>query len=543
MTSAGGQPATAVTTYTASTMRDIETRPLPLDPEACERARLARDRRFDGRFFVGVVSTGIYCRPVCALAARAARRNVAFFQTAAAASAAGLRPCLRCRPEAAPSSAAWVGTEATVRRALRLIEDGVLAEGGSADLARRLGVGERHLRRLFRQWVGASPTAVARTRRLLFAKQLIDETAMPMGEVALAAGYGSVRRFNEAVRTTWGRTPTELRTSVAGGGRRSGTRHGGAECRERPETLELTLVGRAPYDAQAVLSFLAPRCSPGVEEVRNGSWRRLVRVGGGAGVLEVRPWSAMEPAGEVELQIQLWPLQPALLLDITTRVRRLFDLDVDPSAVAAVFCGDRDVARRLANKPGVRSPGAWDGFELTVRAILGQQVTVKGATTLTKRLVERFGEHHTGVDSEGHLAFLFPVPGALRKAPIERIGLPSTRAEALRRLAAATEDGDVRFDGTQTSDELHEVLTALPGIGDWTAQYVIMRALSDPDAFPSGDLWLRRALVAEGEMSVRDLEQRAEAWRPWRSYAAHLLWSGAAPVETSRRSNARRSSR
>lgn len=495
-----------------------------LEADLCYRALRTRDRRFDGRFFVAVRSTGIFCRPVCP--ARTPRReNCLFMPSAAAAREAGFRPCLRCRPEAAPGSPAWSGTAATVGRALRLIGAGELDGGDVEDLAERLGVGARHLRRLFAQHLGASPRAVAQTRRVLFAKKLIDETDLSMVDVALSAGFASVRRFNDAVRSTYGRPPRELRRM-----RRTKPRAAAAE-------LVLRLPYRPPLAWQPLLAFLAARAIPGVESVRDGEYRRTFRAAGRAGWLAARP----EPSVPV-LCVRLHAAAPAPLGPTVEALRRLFDLDADPSTIDAHLATDPLLAPSVEDAPGLRLPGAFDPFELAVRAILGQQVSVRGATTLAGRLADRFGEPASaGASAEdGSPGRLFPEPERLRRAGLEAIGLPKSRASAIRALARALGAGDLRLDGSQSPDVARARLLALPGVGPWTAEYVAMRVLREPDAFPDSDLGLRKAIGEAGQpVASGALRARAEAWRPWRGYAALHLWRRATlPDEPHRRSGA-----
>jgi AraC family transcriptional regulator of adaptative response / DNA-3-methyladenine glycosylase II len=479
--------------------------PAVLDDASCDRARVARDARFDGRFFIGVLSTGIYCRVICP-SPPAKRRNVRFFPTAAAALEAGFRPCLRCRPEAAPGSPAWNGTSSTVSRAMRLIADGALNEASVEDFADRLGVSARHVHRLFLRHLGASPTAVAHTRRLHFAKQLLTDTTLPMGQVAAAAGFGSVRRFNDTFRKLYSRTPTEIRRLEGGRGQ-------GEEGR-----YTFRLGYRPPYDWAALLAFLAARATPGVEEVAEDAYRRTFVSEGGPAILEVR-----KAKGHDALDLRIEGADPLGLLPIVSRVRRMFDLNADPWAIARELRKDpllRDAVRR---HPGLRVPGAWDFFELSVRAILGQQVSVAAATTHAGRLAERFGEALPS--PSGSLRRLFPGPAALAEAPIA--GLPEARAESIRGLARAA------LAGAFAKGEARESLAALKGlrgIGEWTAQYVAMRALNDPDAFPAQDLVLLRAASSGGRpLAPGDLMARAEAWRPWRAYAAMYLWRASSP--------------
>jgi AraC family transcriptional regulator of adaptative response / DNA-3-methyladenine glycosylase II len=466
--------------------------------QAWKRARLSRDPRFDGRFFIAVKTTGIYCRPVCP-ARPPKEKNVLYFSSAAAAAEAGFRPCLRCRPETSPGTPAWAGTSSTVARAMRLIADSALDDGNVDELAERLGIGSRHLRRLFLQHLGATPVAVAQTRRLHFAKRLIDETELTFTQIALASGFGSIRRFNATFQNLYGRTPTELRRLS----RRSGL--------TEPGSYRFQLRFRAPFDWQALLAFLTPRAIPGVEVVDADSYRRTIALDGKSGHFSARLDARRQT---IDLRIQ-FP-EPGALFRIVEGVRRLFDLSADPADIAGHLGRDPLLARRVARRPGLRVPGAWDGFELAVRAILGQQVTVKGASTLTGRIVASYG---TPVNSNDGLTHLFPSACVLAEADFAAVGLPRARAEAIRGLARAVASGQVRFSGIV--DENH--LLTLPGVGDWTVQYIAMRALGEPDAFPSSDLGLLRASSLK---TARKLAERAERWRPWRAYAAMHLWQG-----------------
>ncbi len=485
---------------------------MELDPDACYRALQTRDARFDGRFFTAVRSTGVYCRPICP-ARTPKRENCLFLPCAAAAREAGYRPCLRCRPEASPGTPAWLGTSASVSRALRLIDAGALDRGGVEDLAARLGIGERHLRRLFLIHLGASPVAVAQTRRVLFAKKLIDETALPMADVAYASGFSSIRRFNDAIARTYGRCPTNLRRA----------RPGGAE--ERSSEIRLLLAFRPPYDWAGVCAYLAARATPGVECVEADTYRRSIRVGDAKGVVSVEPVS-----GTHRLLARIRLDSAALLIEVADRLRRVLDLGADPIAVAAHLARDPTLRARLAARPGLRVPGAWDGFELGVRAILGQQVTVQGATTLAGRLAAAYGEPLGSGAEAGPVTRLFPRPETLAGARLARLGMPAGRAAAIRALAREVAAGALRLDASGAPEETLEALRAIPGIGEWTVQYIAMRALREPDAFPASDLGLRRALGEAGQpASERAVRGAAEAWRPWRAYAAMLLWTQARP--------------
>ena len=484
---------------------------MELDEKTCEQARLTHDARFDGHFFIGVTSTGIYCRCICPTPS-AKRQNVRYYPTAAAAAEAGFRPCLRCRPETAPGTPAWNGTSATVSRGLRLISEGVLDEDSVENLSTRLGVSPRHLDRLFLQHLGASPIAVAQTRRLHFAKQLISDTHLPMAQVALASGFQSIRRFNDTFSKLYGRTPSELRRL-----------HHAASLSTEPGEYVFRLAYRPPYDWESLLAFLAARATPGVEAVVNAGYCRSIALNGQHGVLEVRPVKGVHA---LEAHI-LFP-EPAGLLQIVTRVRAMFDLAADPAVIAGNFRRDPLLAPHLKRHPGLRVPGAWDGFELAVRAILGQQVTVRGASTLAGRLVQAFGEPLTCFNTLG-LTHVFPKPEVLAAAKIT--GLPQTRAHSIQSLAQAAVAGEVTFDNQLPGAQLLTRFTSIKGIGDWTAHYVAMRTLGDPDAFPAADLVLLRTAGEGKTLTPAALLKRAEAWRPWRAYAAMVLWRAAADAQ------------
>ncbi len=477
---------------------------MTLDRKSCYGALKSRDARFDGRFFTAVKTTGIYCRPICpAIAPKL--KNVQFYHCAAAAEGAGYRPCRRCRPETSPGTPAWIGTSASVSRAINLIAEGALdGDGCTESLADRLGIGERHLRRLFLEHLGTTPGAIARTRRVHFARRLIDETNLPMIEVALSAGFSSVRRFNEAIKSTFGAPPGELRKKTA-------------SLRPGEGGLSLTLPYRPPFDWKEFMRFLAPRVTPGVEEAGDNIYRRTITVDGRAEVIEVRPSKT-----RASLVLTL-PAPSGDLPSIVERVRRQFDLGADMMVIGEHLVRDRRLAPLVRARPGLRLPGAYDRFEMAVRAILGQQVSVRGATTLAGRLAERFGQ---AVESPfDNLTRLFPTPAQLQSAKIEKIGMPGKRAEAIRLFARKTESGEIDLDRGGAPEELTAALCAIPGIGEWTAEYVAMRAIPTPDAFPATDLGIRKALSKEGEkLTGAQAIMIARPWRPWRSYAVMHLW-------------------
>ena len=474
---------------------------MELDDAACYRAMALRDARFDGRFFTAVKTTGVYCRPICP-ARTPLQANCRFFQSAGAAQAAGFRPCLRCRPEVAPGTAGWRGTQAAVSRALSLIAEGALDEGSVEGLAERLGLGERQLRRLFAEHVGASPHQISSARRVLFAKALLHETSLPISQVALASGFRSLRRFNEVLRRELGRPPSELR-------------------RHKPESeaaLTLRMPFVAPYDWASISRFLGTRAVAGVEVLDERGYRRSVLLEGAVGTVEVSP--ARDGAhllATVRLS-RIEALGPAV-----ARLRRLFDVDAEAAAIGRQLSSDPLLAKLVAARPGLRVPGAWEPFEIAVRAILGQQVSVAAARTLAGRLVAEYGQP-LPAPLEPAVSRLFPTPQSMANADLTKIGLPGARARSLSALAAAVSaDPDV----LSSADRL--AAAKLPGIGPWTAAYVAMRALREPDAFPASDLVLRKVLAAGGPLpSAAEVEARSEAWRPYRAYAALHLWSSEA---------------
>lgn len=488
----------------------------------------SRDARFDGRFFTAVRSTGIYCRSICP-ARLPDRRNVTFYACAAAAEGAGYRPCLRCRPDAAPGSPEWRGTFSTVARGLRLIADGALDEGSVEELAGRLGVGARHLHRLFVQHLGAPPVAVAQTRRVHLARRLLEETDLTSTEIAFAAGFASVRRFHAVFQRTFAMGPQEMR----------------ARRRSRPAPLTaaplcLALPARAPFDWTSLLAFLGPRCVPGLETTDGIVYRRRVCIAdregwieiaprgrgvgsgaadannrgvregdtrrGGAGVLRSRRHRRGACDG-LELRTDLPPSRD--LLRIVERARDFLDLEADTSQIGAALAEDAVLAPLVRLHPGARLPGAWDGFELGIRAVLGQQISVAGAHTICGRLVAQVGRL---------------TPERVANADLGRLGIPQARANTLRRLAETVLRGDLVLEPWADPAATRDQLRAVPGIGPWTAEYIAMRALRDPDAFPASDLGVRKALGNGVPCTEREAIRRAEAWRPWRAYAVMLLW-------------------
>lgn len=471
-----------------------------LDAAHCYQILKAHDSRFDGRFYVGVSSTRVYCRPVCTVKTPK-QENCRFFVSAAAAEVAGFRPCLRCRPELAPGNASIDASARLAQSAASMIEDGHLDDAGIDALAARLDVSDRHLRRVFQTEFGVTRVEYAQTQRLLLAKRLLTDTGLTVTEIALASGFHSLRRFNALFRERYRLSPSALRKSVDGAG--------------AADLLSFQLSFRPPLDWPALLSFLSKRAIEGVEQIDEAVYARSARFE--LGGVTHRGWIAVslnrrKASLDVKLSATLAKAIPATL----ARTKRLFDLVCDPAPIAAAL------GALAEGRPGLRLPGAFDGFELAVRAILGQQITVKAARTLAGRFARAFGE-----------AIETPMPGVNRLFPsaaviadasisdIASLGIVSARANAIIALARAVASGDLRLEPGAQIDGTLTQLRALPGIGEWTAQYVAMRALSWPDAFPHADYGVLKAL---GEKLPRQALARAAAWQPWRAYAVMHLW-------------------
>ena len=471
---------------------------MTLDPAAAYAALVSRDRRFDGRFFVAVTTTGIYCRPICRVRTPKAT-SCRFFEHAAAAESAGFRPCLRCRPELAPGVSLVDSPDALAQAAARLLDAGA-GDAGLGAVAARVGVTERHLRRVFAAHYGVTPVEWLQTQRLLLAKRLLTETALPVAEVALAAGFHSLRRFNALFRERYRLAPTQLRRELPGAG---------------GDGLTLALDYRPPYAWDAILGFLRMRAVPGVEQVDDECYRRIVRMPAADGY--VLGWLEVRHNPErSQLQLTFDPGLRRMLAPLLAGVRRQFDLDCDPQRVSAAL------GELAAREPGLRVPGAIDSFEQAVRAILGQQVSVAAATTLAGRLAQRLG---TPVQT-GHCGLTHAFPDAARVAAAEAgelttPGILATRARSIQALARALVAGELRLDPEAPVEPTLQRLRALPGIGEWTAQYIALRCLSWPDAFPHTDLIIRRAF---GNRTPREVLAAAEGWRPWRGYATLHLW-------------------
>jgi AraC family transcriptional regulator, regulatory protein of adaptative response / DNA-3-methyladenine glycosylase II len=481
------------------------------DREVHYRALQSRDARFDGLIFVAVSSTGIYCRPICP--ARTPKfENCTFYRSAAAAQDAGFRPCLRCRPESAPDLASWRGTSNTVSRALALIGEGALDGKGASveNLAARLGVGERQLRRLFLEHLGAAPVSVAQTRRVLFAKQLIHETRMPMAEVALAAGFGSVRRFHETFQDLFQRPPGALRRK--------------SNSATRDEGITLRLRYRPPYDWHSILGFLQARAIPEMETVKDQHYVRTVAIDGCAGTIDV---SHQPERHSICVSIRFPNVRT--LPAIVGRVRRQFDIGADIETIDAHLANDPFLAPFVAQRPGLRAPGGWDGFELAVRAILGQQISVAAARRLAGQLVALHGIPVPAAYA-GQTGLSRTFPTAERLATVKSIGLgmPAARLAALKALAEAAVADPNLFRQAGSIEETIERLKGIRGVGEWTAQYIALRAVREMDAFPATDIGILRGAAIAGQTSTissKMLLSRAESWRPWRAYAAQHLWA------------------
>jgi len=490
-----------------------------LDPKTCYRALTAHDPRFDGVFFIAVKTTGIYCRPICpARVPRADRCE--FYATAAEAERAGFRACFRCRPELAPGGAvdtSAASVDAVVqlaRTAARRIDAGYLNEASVDDLAAELGVTARHLRRAMEAKLGVTPIELAQTKRLALAKHLLQETALPLAEVAYASGFASVRRFNALFQARFGRPPTELRRS-----------HGVAKGELADAAITLRLDYRPPFAWRPLLAFLAARAIPGVEFVEDGAYRRSVVIGERAGWVSVR----QDPKRNA-LRAGVSPLLAPVLSQVVTRLRALFDLDAQPTVIAEHLARDAALEKSLTEYPGLRVPGAFDGFEMAVRAVLGQQISVAAATTLSGRIVQRFGQAlpEGSPEARAGLRFRFPSAERLAGASVEEIaaiGLPASRARTLFELARVIAHGQLKLDAAGDPARAIAELVSLPGIGPWTAHYIALRAFRFPNAFPAADLGVQKAL---GVTSAKAAELRSAAWQPWRAYAVLHLWTSLA---------------
>ena len=478
------------------------------DHDTCYRAIIAKDTRFDGRLFTGVLTTGIYCRQICP--ARVPKSaNVRFYQSAAAAGEAGFRPCLRCRPETAPETPAWNGSSATIARALRLIDEGGLDEHGVEHLAMRLGMGDRQLRRLFMKHVGASPIAVAQTRRILLAKQLLHETHLSMTQVALASGFGSVRRFNEVFDKLFKRPPSDIRRGLVP----QITHHAGGE-------IALKLRFRSPYDWDGIADFLKHRLYTGIEVFENNNYRRSFCINGSIGVVSVGP------GGKDWLNVGIRCQNLACLPKVIARVRAAFDLASDPHAISEHLLKDNFLAALVDNRSGLRLPSSWEGFEGVVRAVLGQQITVKAAIALGEKLTRALGDPlPADLVHESGLTHRFPEPAAVAAADLSFMPMPKSRQRTLSAISQAFVTSPEILEGP--IEEVRARLASIVGIGPWTLDYIALRVLRDCDSLPATDVALVRAMsqLFGYASSPAQLAAHSEGWKPWRSYASQHLWT------------------
>ena len=490
------------------------------DFDTCYQAIQSRDARFDGWFYVGVSSTGIYCRPSCP-AMMPKRRHIAFYPTAAAAQLAGHRACLRCRPDAVPGSPEWNVRADVAGRAMRLIADGIVDREGVDGLARRLAYSPRQLRRLLRAELGAGPLGLARAQRAHTARLLVETTGLPFADLAFAAGFASLRQFNDTVRAVYALTPRELRRRAQakpakGRLTRSATQVPASRSGAALGAIFLRLPFRPPLDAPGILDFFALRALPGIEEVREDSYRRTLDLAHGAALVE------LTPRGEhVGAALQLTDLRD--LGAAVSRCRALLDLDADPQAVDEALARDTLLQPLVRRAPGRRVPGAAGGFEIAVRAVLGQQVSVASARGSAARLVANLGEPLA--QPAGSLTHTFPSPEALADADPALLPMPAARRATIRTLARAVADGELVLDAGADRDDVRRRLLEIRGIGPWTTEYIAMRALADTDAFPASDLGVLHALTLLGAQTTpKTAAQRAERWRPWRAYAVQHLW-------------------
>lgn len=456
------------------------------------RAHLARDPRFDGKFFVAVKTTGIYCRPICP-ARKAKLHNLTFFRTAAEAIAAGYRPCLRCHPESAPGSAAWLGTAAVVQQALRLMDVQALEAFSITTLAAQLGVGVRWLRSLFQQQVGASPQAILLTKKLDLARNLLDTSTLPIIDIAFGSGFQSLRRFNDAFKKQFRQTPSAFRQKSTGEGQ-----------------LSLCLNYRPPYDYHTLLQYLQSRAISAIERVDKASYQRLFTYG------VVRGWFKVTFGKGAHIAVECKTDQPFNILEFVARLKNLFDLDADPMAIARVLQEEACLAPYVKKQAGLRVPGCWDGFELAVRAIVGQRISVKAAHCILERIVAHCGEMQQ-LDLQLPLQRYFPTPEQMLNADLSGIGLPTARIETLKILAKKMSERQLMLDGTTEETVVRQQLLSIKGIGLWTVEYIAMRALKNPNAFPETDLVIQKR--------IQQLGVNPENWIPWRAYGAILLFT------------------
>jgi AraC family transcriptional regulator of adaptative response / DNA-3-methyladenine glycosylase II len=474
-----------------------------LSRENCEKAMRSKDPLFDGRFFIGVKTTGIFCRPICP--ARSPKlSNVVFYKSAAAATDAGLRPCLRCRPECTPGTAAWMGSSSRIHRALKLINGEIESNCKSSMLAKNLGISDRHLRRLFHEHLGASPSSVISTEKLLFAKRLITETNLSMADIAFASGYNSVRSFNHHIKRHYSCPPLKLR------------RH--KTVKSTKTTLKLAY--QPPLNFKKMMAFLKFRAIPGVEAVEDNTYSRTIELKENQGVICV---SFQDTQNMAILEID-FP-DSTKLFHITQRVKAMFDLNTSSLCIDGALKQGQTLSHMVEDNPGLRVPGSMNSFELGIRAIIGQQISVKGASTIIGRLAQKYGKK-LNCENKFNLEHIFPGPGILANALLDGIGLTNTRIDTIHRFSRAVHNKDIVFNPWSDPDDLKKSLVKLKGIGDWTAQYIAMRTIKDPDAFPHTDLGLLKAHNLDtSASSKKEFKAISENWKPYRAYAAMYLWN------------------
>jgi AraC family transcriptional regulator of adaptative response / DNA-3-methyladenine glycosylase II len=458
------------------------------------QAVLTRDARFDGKFFTGVTTTGIYCRPICP--AQPKRKNVEFFSSALAAEKAGYRPCLRCRPESAPLSPVWIGKTSTVQRALRLIANNALLHSNEDRFAEQLGVSARHLRRLFEAELGRTPKQIHDSNRIGFARKLVTETNLSITDIVSTSGYSSIRRFNDAFKERFQRSPSSLRKTSS---------------TKRDSSIELTLAYRPPLDWVSLLKFYRSHEIAGVDKADGESYERVFRLNDSVGAIRVT-----HDEKKNRLRLKIHSSEPSCLYQITQRVRQMFDLDSDPVHVENIFSDCEIMAQLSAKYPGLRIPRGWDPYETAIGVILGQLVSVKHARQLIAELVANYGEKITN-PLDGKDAYLFPTPEILAKQSISRVRTTQARRESIRELSQQVLEKKIHFSSVQDTNTFREQLLSIQGIGPWTADVICLRSLGDPDAFPAGDLILKRVLKSNPRLKL-------EMFRPWRAYAAIYLW-------------------
>ncbi len=466
---------------------------LAYDRKEFYRAHLARDPRFDGKFFVAVKTTKIYCRPICP-ARKAKLENLEFFIYAAQAEEAGYRPCLRCRPESAPGSAAWIGTSSIVQRAIRMMDCFALEELSVTDLARKLGIGERWLRELFQQQVGANPQTILMSKKLDVARNLLDTSAMSVTEIAFSSGFQSIRRFNDAFKARFQKTPSAFR-------------------KEQPlikGQIHLQLSYRHPYAWQEILKFFSNRAIPQLELVTDNSYQRLITLG------EIRGWFKAKLGDNNKINFEFKFNKNSNIMEFVARLKNIFDLDSDPMIIESSLQEDEKLIPFLKDYQGLRIPGCWDGFELAVRAIIGQKISVKAAHTTLSKLVEKLGEKQT-LDETLPLQRFFPTPQTILAADLSQLGLTHAKIATLKALAYEITNKTLVLDGTADFADTCQKLLSIKGIGLWTLEYISMRALRNPNAFPESDLEIQKKL--------KRLALNPQHWVPWRAYGAMLLWN------------------